>query len=257
MKTVILAGGYGTRLSEYTEEIPKPMVKIGDKPILWHVMSCYANYGYKDFIVALGYKGEKIKEYFLNYKILSDDFTINLATGQVTTITNNNDKDWNITLVDTGVSSMTGGRIKRLKSFLGDEDFMLTYGDGLANVNIYKLLETHSKNKSLVTLSAVRPPARFGNLETSREGLVKSFTEKSQLKTGFINGGFFVMNPKFIDYIEDDNTVLEGKPLELAANKKEVSFYKHEDFWQCMDTKRDKDYLESLISENEFPWLTK
>ena len=255
MKVVILAGGFGTRLSEYTEEIPKPMVMIGSKPILWHVMSCYANHGFKEFVVALGYKAEVIKDYFLNYSSLSNDFTVDLSDGDISVHSKNENIDWKVTLVDTGLNSMTGGRVKRLEEFLKDETFMLTYGDGLCNVNINELLEYHKDKKRLVTLCAVRPPARFGNLELTKDGLVKSFTEKSQLQSGRINGGFFVMEPEFLEYLDNDLTILEKEPLEKAAINGQVAYFEHDGFWQCMDTKRDKDYLSELIDENTPPWL--
>ena len=255
MKVVILAGGFGTRLSEYTEEIPKPMVRIGSKPILWHVMSCYAKYGFTEFVVALGYKAEVIKDYFLNYTALSNDFTVDLNSGEIFSHNKNEDINWKITLVDTGLNSMTGGRIRRLKDYIQDDTFLLTYGDGLANVNIKELISYHKKKKRLLTLCAVRPPARFGNLELTDDGLVKSFSEKSQLQTGRINGGFFVVEPKFLDYIENDHTILERDPLEQASSDGQVAYFKHEGFWQCMDTKRDKDYLSELTTEKSLPWL--
>ena len=229
MKVVILAGGFGTRLSEYTDSIPKPMVEIGKKPILWHIMNLYAHYNHKNFYIALGYKGEVIKRYFSKSK----------------------DK-WNINLINTGKKTMTGGRLKRLKKFIGNETCMLTYGDGLADININSLLKFHKKHGKLVTVSAVRPPARFGaiKLQGSR---VSNFKEKSKMDEGWINGGFFVIEPEFFNYIDDDDTYLEREPLEKAAQKKQLFAYKHHGFWQCMDTKRDKDNLEKIYLKGA-PW---
>ena len=215
MKVVILAGGYGTRLSEYTDSIPKPMVEIGGKPIIWHVMKRYAEYGYKDFVIALGYKAEVIKNYFASYHLGQNDYTVNLSSGQ-TVMSSNGDLDWNVTLVDTGLNTMTGGRIKRLREHLKDESFMLTYGDGGANVDIKQLVEHHSNSNNLVTLTAVRPTARFGELELNNN-LVTAFQEKSQLNVGWVNGGFFVCEPQILDFIEGDSVMLEREPLEMIA----------------------------------------
>tara|TARA_B100000029_G_C17538752_1_gene945878 strand:- start:583 stop:1263 length:681 start_codon:yes stop_codon:yes gene_type:complete len=225
MKIVLLAGGFGTRLSEYTKTIPKPMVRVGRKPIIEHIMKHYASYGFKDFYIALGYRGEIIKKYF------SRKFF-----------------DWNINLIETGQKTMTGGRLKRLKKYLGKQTFMMTYGDGVSNVNLKKLLKFHKKNKKLVTLTAVRPPARFGALKI-KGNFVKYFKEKSKLDEGWINGGFFVMEPEFLDFIRNDNTYLEREPLEKATRKKQLSAFRHEGFWQCMDTKRDKEKLDSILKK--------
>tara|TARA_Y100000590_G_scaffold415483_1_gene513273 strand:+ start:1356 stop:2048 length:693 start_codon:yes stop_codon:yes gene_type:complete len=227
MKVVLLAGGLGTRLSEYTKTMPKPMIKIGGKPILFHIMKQYAKYGYKDFYIALGYRGEVIKKFF-NKKFF----------------------DWNINLIETGTKTMTGGRLKRMKRFIGNETFMMTYGDGLSDINLKKLLEFHKKNKKLVTLTAVRPPARFGGLKLSGK-YVSYFKEKSKLDEGWINGGFFVMEPKFLKLIKNDSTFLEREPLEKATKKKQLMAFKHEGFWQCMDTKRDKDQLNEIIKKKK------
>ena len=252
MKVIILAGGFGTRLSEYTDLIPKPMVKIGGKPILWHIMNTYASYGHKEFHLALGYKAEVVKEYFLNYHSLNSDFTVSLANG---TVKSHEIKsiDWEVTLVDTGENSMTGGRVKRMKNFIGDETCMITYGDGVSNINIEKLLEFHRNHGKMVTVSAVRPAARFGELEIINNQ-VKSFKEKPQLHEGWINGGYFVVEPKFFDLIAGDSTMLEREPLEAAANLGELMAYCHDGFWQCMDTKRDHDLLESLWQSGSAPW---
>ena len=230
MKVILLAGGFGTRLSEYTDSIPKPMVQIGDKPMLWHIMSIYAKYNYKDFVIAAGYKSEVIKEYF-----------------------SKNTKDWNVELVETGKNTMTGGRVKRLQKIIGNETCMLTYGDGLSNINLDSLIEFHKSHKKLVTVSAVRPPARFGAIELN-ENKVTSFKEKSHLGEGWINGGFFVVEPEFFNFIHGDSTYLEREPLEKAVSKGELFAYKHNGFWQCMDTKRDKDNIEEIYSKDA-PWL--
>jgi len=253
MKVIILAGGFGTRLSEYTESIPKPMVEIGGKPILIHIMEYYASYGHKDFFIALGYKSEIIKNYFSNFNYLVNDFSIDLSTGQKN-ILNQFDKDWRINLIDTGLNSMTGGRLKRMKKYIENEDFMLTYGDGLSNVNLNKLLMFHKDHKKIGTVTSVRPYARFGEINL-KGNKVTSFKEKPQLNQGWINGGFFIFKSKFFDYIEDDLTVLEKEPLEEVSKKGELMAFKHEGFWQCMDSKRDKENLEKLILANKAPWL--
>ena len=229
MKVILLAGGLGTRLSEYTDTIPKPMVHIGGKPMLWHIMNLYARYNHKDFFVALGYKGEIIKEYFSNIP-----------------------EKWNINLIDTGQKTMTGGRVKRLQKLVGDETCMLTYGDGLADINLDSLLAFHKSHGKLITVSAVRPPARFGAIKL-RGDQVTSFKEKSHLEEGWINGGFFVIEPDFYNFIDGDDTFLEREPLERAVSKGELFAYKHNGFWQCMDTKRDRDYLEEIYLKNA-PW---
>ena len=228
MKVVILAGGLGTRISEYTKIIPKPMIKVCKKPIIYYIMKHYSNYGFKDFYIALGYKGHIIKKYFKK-----------------------NNFGWNINLIDTGQKTMTGGRLKRLKKHLGDKPFMLTYGDGISNVNIKKLINFHKKNKKLVTLTAVRPPARFGVIKILGNK-VKYFKEKSKLDEGWINGGFFVMQPQFLDYIKNDQTFLEREPMELLTKKNQLVAYKHYDFWQCMDTKRDMDNLNIILKKNSY-----
>ena len=222
MKVVILAGGLGTRLSEYTQSIPKPMIKIKGRPIIYHIMKHYSKYGFKEFYIAIGYKGEKIKKYF-----------------------NKNSFGWKINLIETGKKTMTGGRLKRLTKYLKNEKFLLTYGDGLSNINISKLIKFHIKKKKLVTMTAVRPPARFGAIKFKGDN-VKYFKEKSKLDEGWINGGFFVMEAKFLNYIKDDYTFLEREPLERVCRENQLTAYKHNDFWQCIDTKRDLD----LIKEN-------
>jgi len=228
MKVVILAGGLGTRLSEYTKSIPKPMVKINGKPILIHIINHYLKYGFDNFYIALGYKGNFIKNYFKKNRV---NFKVNL--------------------IDTGLKTMTGGRLKRLKKKLGNDTFLLTYGDGISNVNLNKLIKFHKKNKKLITLTAVRPPARFGAIKILGNK-VKTFKEKSKLDEGWINGGFFVVEPKFLNFIKDDSTFLEREPLERASKNNQLLAFKHNGFWQCMDTKRDKDYLEETIKKIKF-----
>ena len=252
MKVIILAGGFGTRLAEYTETIPKPMVSIGEKPILWHIMRTYASFGHKDFHLALGYKAELIKKYFLNYRSLNEDFTIDLATGSTSTH-HSDTEDWKVTLVNTGVKSMTGGRVKRMQSFIGNEPFMLTYGDGVANIDLNALLAFHQSHGKMVTVSAVHPGARFGELEINK-GKVNSFQEKPQMGQGWINGGYFVIEPTFFELINNDATILEREPLEMAAQMGELMAYQHDGFWQCMDTKRDRDSLEDLWETDSAPW---
>ena len=251
MKVIILAGGFGTRLSEYTDVIPKPMIQVGGKPILWHIMNTYAHYGYNDFYIALGYKSEVIKDYFLNYNSLNSDFTVNLGTGAVKAH-NFGGEDWNVTLVDTGASSMTGGRVKRMQPFIGNEPFLLTYGDGVADIAVDTLVNFHNDHGKMVSISAVRPAARFGELELDGSAVVR-FEEKPQLHQGWINGGYFVAEPAFFDLISGDETMLEREPLEQAANQGQLMAYKHDGFWHCMDSKRDHDLLESLWLKGA-PW---
>jgi glucose-1-phosphate cytidylyltransferase len=252
MKVIILAGGLGTRLSEYTESIPKPMVTIGGKPILWHIMNTYAKFEYKDFYVALGYKSEVIKEYFLNYRALNSDFTVDLTNGDI--IAHQQDLvDWKVSLIDTGLNSMTGGRVKRMQNFIGDETFLLTYGDGVADIDLDALVKFHKSHGKMVTVSAVRPGARFGELDINNN-VVVSFKEKPQTTEGWINGGYFVIEPEFFDLIEGDDTILEKTPLERVAQMGELMSYQHDGFWQCMDTKRDRDSLEDLWKADSATW---
>jgi glucose-1-phosphate cytidylyltransferase len=252
MKVVILAGGFGTRLSELTESIPKPMVAIGGRPILWHIMRTYAHFGHSEFHVALGYKAELIKEYFLNYRSLNANFTVDLATGTVHSH-QTEDIDWKVTLVDSGLLSMTGGRVKRLQPFIGDETFMLTYGDGVCDIDLDALLRFHRSHGKMVTVTAVHPGARFGELVIDSDK-VHSFAEKPQMQHGWINGGYFVIEPEFFDLLEGDSTVLEKEPLETVARLGELMAYRHEGFWQCMDTKRDRDLLEDLWQSGKARW---
>ena len=252
MKVIILAGGFGTRLSEYTESIPKPMVNVGGRPILWHIMRSYAHFGHKDFYLALGYKAEVIKEYFLHYRSLNADFTVDLSSGAIESH-QTDETDWRVTLVHTGLESMTGGRVKRMQQFIGNESFMLTYGDGVADVDMDALLKFHRSHGKMVTVSAVHPSARFGELEMNGNKVV-SFQEKPQTGQGWMNGGYFIIEPEFFELIEDDQTILEGKPLEKAAAMGELMAYHHDNYWQCMDTKRDLYHLEELWDNGKAPW---
>ncbi|RHX91199.1 glucose-1-phosphate cytidylyltransferase [Leptospira yasudae] len=253
MKTVILCGGLGTRLSEETNVRPKPMVEIVGKPILWHIMKGYEKFGYNDFILALGYKGEVIKDYFMNYHARMSDLSIALKTGKIT-YSNPTAEDWNVTLADTGALTMTGGRLRRLKDQLKDSGtFMLTYGDGLSDVDIKSLVKFHKSHGKLATITAVRPPVRFGELSIV-DNQVKQFQEKPQAGEGWINGGFFVFEPEVIEYINDDTVMLERAPLERLANDGQLMAYQHSGFWQCMDTLRDKQTLEELWNHGKAPW---
>jgi len=251
MKVILLAGGFGTRMGEYTDLIPKPMVQVGGKPIIWHIMKTFAKFNHNDFYIALGYKSEVIKGYFQNYHLQNSNFTVNLATGEV--VHHEIDKvNWKVTLVDTRDSSMTGGRVKRMRSFIGAETCMLTYGDGVANIDIDNLLAFHRSHGKMITVTAVRPAARFGELEMNGH-CVTSFQEKPQLQDGWINGGFFVIEPEFFELIDGDSTLLEREPLEKATKIGELMAYRHEGFWHCMDTKRDHELLESLWHKGA-PW---
>ena len=256
MKVIILAGGFGTRMSEYTEVIPKPMVTIAGNPVLWHIMKSYAAHHHKDFYIACGYKADYVKNYFLNYAALQADFSIDFSNGSITSLQSNISEDWKVTLVDTGLETMTGGRVKRMKDYIGTDDtFLLTYGDGLSNIDIEQLVAFHKKHKKMVTISAVRPSARFGELDIDNDnGTVLSFKEKPQLDQGWINGGYFVVNSSFFDLIDGDSTMLEREPLEAVAEMGELVAYKHHDFWQCMDTKRDHEVLERMWQEDLAPW---
>lgn len=253
MKVVILAGGYGTRISEYTTRIPKPMVEIGGKPILEHIMNIYSEYSFNEFFIALGYKSEVIKDYFYKYKVINSDFQIDIKNGKVKPF-NQYSNNWLVNLINTGEKSMTGGRLLRLKSYL-NKTFLLTYGDAVSDINIKELVNFHKSHNKMVTITAVRPPARFGEINLDDNDMVTSFQEKPQVKEGWINGGFFVMEPEFFNLLENDSTILEKTPLEKACKENQLAAYKHEGFWQCMDTKRDKDNLENLLKENNAPWI--
>lgn len=252
MKTVILCGGQGTRLREETEVRPKPLVEIGGHPILWHIMQGYAASGVTEFILALGYKGDAIKRYILDYYQLHSNLSVSLGEGRVTVHEGARD-DWTVHLVDTGLATQTGGRLKRLAPWLGQETFLLTYGDGVSDVNLQELLQFHRAHGRLATVTAVRPPARFGGL-TFRGDLVSEFSEKSQIGEGWINGGFFVLEPKALDYIDGDDTFFEREPMEGLAQDGQLAAYKHTGFWQCMDTMRDVRLLEHLWESGKAPW---
>lgn len=252
MKAVILAGGLGTRLSEETSRVPKPMVEIAGKPILWHVMKIYSYYGVSDFIICCGYKGYTIKEYFSNFLLRNSDITFNLKENKME-VHSNNTENWRVTLVDTGETTMTGGRIQRIKKYI-DGTFYLTYGDGVGNIDINKLLDHHKESKKISTMTVVKPQGRFGSVSLDNNSVTK-FVEKPIGESGWINGGFFVLEPKIFSYIENDMTIWEREPLEKLADKNELSAYKHELFWQPMDTLRDMNYLNDLAqSKKIFPW---
>ena len=252
MKVCILAGGVGTRLQEETIVKPKPMVEIGRQPILWHIMKIYAAYGFNEFVIALGYKGDVIKDYFLNYRHRASSLTVQLGTDEIT-IQDGDCEDWTVHLLDTGLDTQTGGRVKHAAEFIGNEPFMLTYGDGVANVDIKRLLAFHQRQNRLATVTAVRPPARCGGLGFDGS-LVSEFVEKPQIGEGWINGGFFVLQPGIVDYIEGDSTLFERKPLERLAAEGQLGAYRHQGFWQCMDTLRDVQLLNSLWESGDVPW---
>lgn len=252
MKVAILAGGLGTRLQEETSVRPKPMVEVGGRPILWHIMNIYGAGGFNEFVVALGYKGEVIKHYFLNYYYLRNGFSLDLSTGRIDVIDGERE-DWRVHLVDTGLHTQTGGRIKRLGRWIGDETFMMTYGDGVADIDVREVLSLHREHRKLATVTAVRPPARFGGMKFNAN-FVMEFMEKPQIGEGWINGGFFVLEPGALDYIEGDETVFEREPLERLARDGQLVAYRHHGFWQCMDTLRDVRLLESLWQSENPPW---
>ncbi len=252
MKVVILAGGYGSRLAEETEVRPKPLVEIGGRPILWHIMMHYHCFGYNHFVIALGYKGEMIKRYIVDYLSLSQNITVNFKTREVR-CHGAESPDWTVDLIDTGISTLTGGRIKRLQPYIGNETFMMTWGDGVSNVNLTALHEFHCSHGKLATMTAVRPPARYGHLDLNGDR-VQLFSEKPQLAEGWINGAFFVLEPGIFDYIEGDQTQWEKEPLEGLARDGQLMAYKHDSFWQCMDTLREKHVLEKIWESGRAPW---
>lgn len=252
MKVVLLAGGFGTRISEESRFKPKPMIEIGDRPILWHIMKYYSGFGFNEFVICCGYKGEVIKDYFINYQSNNSDFTVTLKNNGI--ITHKTPvEDWKVTLVDTGLNTMTGGRIKRIENFIDEDDFMLTYGDGLCDVNLDALLDFHRKHGKVATITTVKPEGRFGVLNIQDE-MITDFREKSANDMGWINGGFMVLNKRIFRYIKDDTTVFEKEPLERIAAEKELVAFKHNKFWRCMDTQRDKLILENLWESGNVPW---
>ncbi len=254
MKVAILAGGVGTRLAEETDIRPKPMVEIGGRPILWHIMKHYAGYGFNEFVIALGYKGNYIKKYMVEYCSLESNLTVHVRTGDVLRHANGS-PDWKVDLIDTGIDTLTGGRIKRLAPYLGNSTFMLTWGDGVSDVNIHKLIEFHKAHGKLATVTAVRPPARFGHMVFDGD-LVREFSEKPQTAEGWINGAFFVLEPGIFDYIDGDETQWEREPMERLAADGQLVAYRHDGFWQCMDTLRDKRLLQDLWEAGHAPWKT-
>lgn len=254
MKVVILAGGFGTRISEESHLKPKPMVEIGGRPILWHIMKIYSYYGFNDFVICLGYKGYCIKEYFAHYFLHEADVTFDFKMSNQQYIHNHQAEPWKVTLVNTGMDTMTGGRVKRAQPYIGNEPFMLTYGDGVSNVDIRKLVDYHQSHGKIATVTSVQPSGRFGALNLSESNMVQGFQEKPQGDGGWINGGFFVLNPEVFDYIEGDKTIFERDPMEKLAKDNQLIAYKHTGFWQPMDTMRDKEFLENLWQSNRAPW---
>lgn len=253
-KVVILAGGYGTRISEESHLRPKPMIEIGGYPILWHIMKLYSHYGFNEFIICCGYKGYMIKEYFADYYLHSSDVTFDFSKNNEMTIHSNEAEPWKVTLVNTGIDTMTGGRLKRVEKYIGNETFMLTYGDGVSDVNIEELFKYHKKNKKTVTLTSIQPGGRFGVLDIDHENRIESFQEKAKEDGGWINGGYMVMEPDIFKYIDNDETILERYPLEVIAKEKNLIAYKHDGFWQCMDTQRDKELLDNMWKNNNAKW---
>lgn len=256
MKVVLLAGGLGTRISEESHLKPKPMIEIGGKPILWHIMKEYSHYGYNEFIICAGYKQHIIKEYFANYYLHNSDITFDFTSDNKMTIHSNVAEPWKVTIVDTGLNTMTGGRVKRIKNYIGDETFMLTYGDGVSDVNIKDLVEYHKHHGKIATMTATRVTQRFGVLDIGTEGEVASFREKLKQDSGRINAGYMVLEPAVFDYIDGDTTVFEREPLERLAEEGQLMAYKHHGFWQCMDTKREMDMLEEMWDSGKAPWKT-
>lgn len=255
MKIVLLAGGFGTRISEESHLKPKPMIEIGEQPILWHIMKSYAHYGYNDFVICCGYKAHAIKEYFADYYLHRSDITFDFAHDNAITIHNNVAEPWKVTLVDTGLNTMTGGRVKRVQKYIGNESFMLTYGDGVCDVNINALVAFHQQHKKMATITAVEPGGRFGILDIEGDGRISNFAEKKKEDGGWINGGFMVLEPEIFNFIDGDSTVFEQYPLEECARRNELVAYKHNGFWQCMDTLREKNMLEALVEKGEAPWV--
>ncbi|MEW9991029.1 glucose-1-phosphate cytidylyltransferase [Clostridium butyricum] len=254
MKVVLLAGGFGTRISEESYLKPKPMVEIGDRPILWHIMKQYSTYGFNEFVICAGYKQHKIKEYFADYFLHQSDITFDFTNDNQMVVHHNVAEPWKVTIVDTGLNTMTGGRVKRIQKYIGNEPFMLTYGDGVSDINIRELYEYHRENGKMVTMSAYNVGQRFGVLDIDSEGRIKAFREKAKDDGSLINIGFMVCNPEFIEYIDGDSTVLEKEPLEKVAQMGQLMSFKHDGFWKCMDTVREKQQLEKMWSEGKAPW---
>lgn len=253
MKVVLLAGGFGTRISEESHLKPKPMIEIGGRPILWHIMKEYSYYGFNEFVICAGYKQQVIKEFFANYFLHMSDVTFDMQSNEMQ-VHSNAAEPWRVTVVDTGLETMTGGRVKRVQKYIGEEPFLLTYGDGVCDIDLRKLVAFHKSHGKMVTMTAIQPEGRFGVLDTEGDR-VKAFREKSQSDTGWINGGYMVVEPGIFDLIEGDGTVFERAPLEKAAAMGELMVYRHDGFWQCMDTLRDKEKLEKMITEGEAPWI--
>lgn len=254
MKAVLLAGGFGTRISEESYLKPKPMVEIGEKPILWHIMKLYSHYGIREFVICAGYKQHVIKEWFADYYLHNSDITFDYTEGGEMTVHNNIAEPWKVTIVDTGLNTMTGGRVKRIKKYIGDEPFLLTYGDGVSDIDITKLIEFHKNHKKIATMSSYNVGQQFGVLDVDDDGLVTAFREKSNVDGGLINIGYMVLQPEIFDYIDGDDTVFEKKPLERLAAEGQLVSYKHDGFWKCMDTQRDKMKLEEMLAEGNAPW---
>lgn len=254
MKVVLLAGGFGTRISEESHLKPKPMIEIGGQPILWHIMKEYSAYGFNEFVICAGYKQQVIKEYFANYYLHRSDITFDFTAQNEMVVHNNVAEPWKVSIVDTGLNTMTGGRIKRVRDYIGNDTFMLTYGDGVCDINIKELYDFHKKSGKLATMTAIQPGGRFGTLDIDESNTIERFSEKRKEDGGWINGGYMVIEPQVIDYIDGDQTVFEREPLERLAAEGQLQAYKHDGFWQCMDTLRDKNLLEELLEQNKAPW---
>ena len=254
MKVVLLAGGFGTRISEESHLKPKPMIEIGGQPILWHIMKEYSSYGFNEFVICAGYKQQVIKEYFANYYLHRSDITFDFTAQNEMVVHNNVAEPWKVSIVDTGLNTMTGGRIKRVRDYIGNDTCMLTYGDGVCDINIKELYDFHKKSGKLATMTAIQPGGRFGTLDIDESNTIERFSEKRKEDGGWINGGYMVIEPQVIDYIDGDQTVFEREPLERLAAEGQLQAYKHDGFWQCMDTLRDKNLLEELLEQNKAPW---
>lgn len=254
MKIVILAGGLGSRISELTDKIPKPMINVGKYPIIWHIMKIYSHYGFNEFIICLGYKSQIIKDFFINYREKTNSLVVNTQTGQNKIISKRKEENWKIHLIETGDETMTGGRIKKIQHLIKEDNFCMTYGDGLADVNIDKLVKFHNENKAIATLTAVRPPERFGIVKLDKKSKVVGFSEKPIISSEYINGGFFVLSKKIFKYLGNDKTIFEKQPLERLSKSKKLSAFKHNGFWQCMDNLRDWELLNQCWHQNKAPW---